>query len=611
MNQRARNSMGSQLLLIASLVVLAACSDSGGGSDPAKLGSLADVPDAIQRVEAPETGVSLGWGWDKANHEPIPTICVEFVEAEEPAQTRYMNMKEVSDSYEMMQSMGMSASASVKTIGIKAEGKASFAKSVEMSSSSSTFVLTAEVQNGVRYAAPMPRDGAGGIDESRLTQRGGLGGEIRLTRAALALADDKDKTEFKRMCGTSFVSAIYGGARLTAVLTREASNMTEKESMSASMSASGWGAEVKGEVTQAGRRTSSTEGYDLTIFQTGGSGDSIPANQDDLLDKLDTISLQAYTSPKDFSIAITPYELLSNWPSAGLHDPESEFDELASYWGAYNTLYDEIQNILDEPERFAPVGIDATGCVTVFNPVKAEPTKDSVLMQKLLTATQNLTNSIPETPEVKEENWREMADYLQRTASLRRSLRGALGEAQSGEAALAMNNNIAALKTAQDRILANLREIEGIARDCVSKSDTCEFDALDYRSPYAYRAQLLPPNGFAYTADDIIKLQVSDIVKRRCAESPNNAGCITNDEIDLLRSRIGMTPVYQENDADLYGKLVELASDEQYAARQACADGRPGTPAISVEPVMKRELSDDADPTDGVVWVNTAARLGE
>lgn len=607
MKLRTPITMGSRLLLLASLVTLAACIDSDAKNDPAKLGSLADVPDAIQRVHAPETGVSLGWGWDKANHEPIPTICVEFVEAEEPAQTRYMNMKEVSDSYEMMQSMGMSASASVKTIGVKAEGKASFAKSVEMSSSSSTFVLTAEVQNGVRYAAPIPYDGAGSIKESRLTQRGGLDGEIRLTRAALALADDKDKTAFKRMCGTSFVSAIYGGARLTAVLTKEASDMTEKESMSASMSASGWGAKIKGKVEANGTRTSSTDGYELTIFQTGGSGDSIPATQKDLLDKLDTISLQAYTSPKDFSIAITPYELLSNWPSAGLRDPESEFDELASYWGAYNTLYDEIQSILDEPEKFAPVSIDATGCVTVFNPVKAEPTKDSALMQKLLTATLNLTNNVPDNPEVNEKNWREMASYFQRSANLRQSLRGVVGEAQIGEAALAMTDNIATLKTAQDRILADLRKIEGIARDCVSKSDTCDFDVLDYRSPYAYRAQLLPPNGFAYTADDIIKLQVSDIVKRRCADSPNNAGCITNGEIDLLRSRIGTTPIYQERDPDYYSELIALSSDERYAARQACADGHLGAPAISVEPATKRTLNSDGNQIDGTVWVNTAA----
>ena len=594
-------------LLMALVASTTACNDPGKANDPAKFTSLADVPDSIERVDAPATGVSLGWGWDKANHEPIPTICVEFVEAEEPAQTRYMTMKEVSDSYDMMQSMGMSASASVKTIGFKAKGKASYAKSVSMSASSSTFVLTAEVQNGVRYAAPIPYDIRGQIDESRLTQRGGLEGEIRLTPAALALANDRDKTAFKRMCGSNFVSAIYGGAQLTAVLTKEAKNMSEKESMSAEMSASGWGSKVKGSVNAEGERTSSTESYELTIFQTGGSGDSIPATQEDLINKLDTISLQAYTSPKDFSIAITPYELLSNWPSSGLSDRETEFDELASYWGAYNTLYDEIQSILDEPESYAPVAIDANGCASVYNPVQERPSENKALMKRLLKATQTLVDGIPLAPETQQENWRELAEYIRESEALRRSLRSTVGEAQSSEAIQARASNIANLKVAQDRVLRDLRRMEDIARDCVSKSDTCDFDILDYRSPYSYRLQLLPPNGFASSAEDIIKLQVSDAVKRRCTDSPNNAGCITNADIDLLMSRVGMTPVYQDREPDYYQELLALSGDELYTSRQQCSNNEQGAPAISVEAPRKRQLIADDDAKDGVIWVNKAA----
>ena len=65
-----------------------------------------------------------------------------------------MTMHEVSDSYDLMQRLGMSAEASVKTIGFEASGKASFARDRHVSRFASNFVMNASVENGVRYAAP-------------------------------------------------------------------------------------------------------------------------------------------------------------------------------------------------------------------------------------------------------------------------------------------------------------------------------------------------------------------------------------------------------------------------------------------------------------------------
>jgi len=548
------------------------CSDTETDEDNAEI-TIVDVPDAIEIVEAPKTGVSLGWGWNKADHEPIPTICVEFVMGEEPAQTRYMTMSEVTDSYEVMRSLGMSAEASVKTIGFEAKGKAAFAKSVNLKSDSSTFIMNAEVRNGVRYTAPVPRDVRGGIDESRMTYRGGLSGQIRLTPEALRLAEKSDRTDFKRMCGTSFVSAIYGGAKLTAVLTTETSDRSEKETLSASMSGSGWGARFEANVNSTQSTDQSQSRFELSVFQTGGSGDAIPVSKQDLLGKLNSISQEAYSAPKDFDIAITPYEILSNWPKKGLVDRETEFDELASYWGAYNTLYDEIQTILDSPSDYAAVKIDGQGCVTVVNSVDVPGTVDKKAIEDLRQRIiQEYTGNVL-SGGIDPDRIQAYLDEMEALASPPPTVQ----EADN-------RDNLAVLRRVQDEVLAALRQMEGVARECVSKSDVCEFTAADYRSPYAYRLQLLPPDDYVKSSGELIDLFVADPAKRRCSISPNNAGCISNADVDDWHAKVGLTAVHESEQPVLYARLETLLDDADAGDRMLCGDGTRAAPRVSAEP---------------------------
>ncbi|MDJ0759626.1 MAG: hypothetical protein QNJ19_09505 [Woeseiaceae bacterium] len=335
----------------------------------------ADKADPITIVDAPLTGVSLGWGFSKSNNEPIPTICVEFVEGREPAQTKYMTMSEVSDSYELMQSLGMSAEASVKTMGYKAKGKAAYAKSVNITGFSSNFVLNAVVENGVVFAAPKPARSA--VESGASGPRGGMSGQIRLTPEAARLANTPAR--FVERCGDSFVSAIYGGAKITAVLSIQQSSHSEQEKLSASMSGSGWGARFEGKVNAQSTSDSASNRMDLSMFQTGGSGDSIPVSKEQLLAKMDVLATEAMVAPKDFHIALTPYEVLFNWPDKEIPHPASEFDELASFWGAYNTLYDEIQAVLDAPDTFSLIGVDDNNCVSLS--ITDEDAKRAKLME--------------------------------------------------------------------------------------------------------------------------------------------------------------------------------------------------------------------------------------
>jgi hypothetical protein len=130
------------------------------GPAPAADAGTATLPGLARKnvqpvtVNYPESGVDLGWCWDTEEGVPRPSVCVEFSIAEDKGQTKYMTITEVTDSNELMQSMNMSAAASVKTVAYKASGKASFAMNTRINSFSSNFVLNVSIDNGVRYAAP-------------------------------------------------------------------------------------------------------------------------------------------------------------------------------------------------------------------------------------------------------------------------------------------------------------------------------------------------------------------------------------------------------------------------------------------------------------------------
>ncbi len=308
-------------------------------------------------VDYPDTGVDLGWGWDSEQGVPKPSVCIEFSIANDKGQTKRLSVSEVSDSYEVMKSMGLSAAASVKTIGYQASGKASFAKDTKVSGYSSNFVMRASVDNGVRYAAPIGEN----IRASDSNENGELradSGAIRLTTQALKLAQRKDLNAFTNVCGDSFVSALYGGAELTGVISIKTNSRQESQKASASFSGSGWGVDVNGKATSSAFSDFKSEQMSLSFFQTGGSRDKIPASKEDFLDKLDTLSAEAEDAPKFYRVSLLPYTALENWPEKEIFVATAELDQLAGYWGDYDTLYTELDEVLQNPEQFCTL----TGC---------------------------------------------------------------------------------------------------------------------------------------------------------------------------------------------------------------------------------------------------------
>ncbi len=521
------------LLVFAWLVCLAGCqpapedddgsssstSDSGDSGRDVTLSSSRQLT-ATEVLPVPETGIQLGWGYNQLDASPVPKQCVVFTPAEEPAQTRTMSMKEVTDTYELQQRMKVSAEASVKSMGVEGKGKASFAKNVNLSGSSIHFLLDASVDNGVRYAAPA----------AEFRNSAGRGPSIRLTDDAVRLAGKPD--EFLRQCGTGFVSAVYSGASINAVISITTTSSSEKQDIRAEVQAKGWGATASGSMHQGTSTTASTNDRSMTVLMVGGRGDSIPKDQKELEAILETLSYSAYEAPKDFRMAVTPYESLSNWPQDKVLGEDSmELEQLAGLYGDYTTLYDEIEYILRHPELYTAIRAVET---TTGEGEEA-------------TTSRSLTQA----PLVSDEGGDKEMRYLE---------------------------------TLQDYVQQSLRELEAFAIECLATEanlgdgKSCLFDETSYIESYAIRSQLplmfpvtdsTPTTSSADCSDDsgaekaicerAVKLNqltaalaqedgLDDLVaerwilsksRSRCRLNITDIGCLSNAEARGFRARVG------------------------------------------------------------------------
>ena len=497
--------------------------------------------DSTVVVEVPDTGIHLGWGWNTFDAESVPTICVDFVEGREEAQTQYMTMHEVADSYELMRHLGVSAEASVKSIGFEASGKASFAKNLNVTGFSSSFVLQATVDNGVRFAAPLP------LPETKAQEgvaligpRGGNRGSIRLTKDALAVARRGDMREFKRQCGNAFVSAIFSGAKLTGLLTVQARSQTEQEEVAAELTGTGVGLRLRAALVTGSKTTAGSKQVDVSAFLTGGKDVKIPASRNELLAALDILSRIASGAAKDFHMAVTPYEALSNWPAQDITGEPGEFDQLASIWGAYNTLYDEIEHILERPHEFVGATVDARGAVSWTSaPCPPPPAKPGDTGPRLLSPEQLLR-----------------------------------------------------LEAVQDEVFDGLERLRLRAQECTASAEACTFAEDAFRSPYAYRIQLpLPCALEKRDAETLVEYYVRDPAKRRCEIGTDNPGCLRNDEIRGWQAKAGMEVVVLGDMEALRAAAGRLASDKSVAFSV-----EPGYPALWYNPAHKAAVMKIVDP---------------
>ncbi len=331
-------------------------------------------------VEAPEV-VELAWGWSHARAEPIPTVCIDYGVDRRTAQTSDIEITEVRDSYALAKALNVSSSVSVKGVGYQVSGKASFARNTNVSSSSVTFLVNAEVLNGAEYVRP-PEEGPGGIV-----------GAVRLTEAAAALAL-RDIERFQAVCGEGFVSATISGARAYLLAETETASRSERQAVRASVKGSGWGATASAAAGHTSTAETQSLNRNLTFYQQGGAAipdapagatglaeavaaqASLPKDAGEAIERITQLPVAAASAGKIFELQITPYQVLENFPRGeDLLAADDEHEEIAADWGAYQTLYADLKAVLETPaaylgpiRRRAGEGVGAT-CVLQMTPL--------------------------------------------------------------------------------------------------------------------------------------------------------------------------------------------------------------------------------------------------
>ena len=343
-------------LLLAACADPVAPSDSGAGDGTKPRAAAFAMGDATRIVEAGSAGVQLGWGWNSLTDTPVPNLCIEFSENSHLAQERSVTIREVTDQSDLMQELDMTASMSVNAIGASVSGKASFAKNIKVNSFQSTYVLDGRVDNGIVFVGPKPSlpdeiARAEAAVPENANRPSWPSGSVRLTEAARALAKNNPAT-FRRQCGDSYVASIFSGARLYAVITYATRSQSERRKISAEISASGWGASADASANSASSKASVSSDQSIRVFQSGGRGGVIEVDKAGIAKMLQQLPESAASAGKITRLSVIPYQQLPDWPGGEMAPSAAELEQVVDLWGAYRTLYNDIQVALDEPGLF-------------------------------------------------------------------------------------------------------------------------------------------------------------------------------------------------------------------------------------------------------------------
>jgi hypothetical protein len=153
-------------------------------------------------------------------------------------------------------------------------------------------------------------------------------------------------SKFKLACGDAFVYSIRQGAEITALVTFKTTERKDQEEISASMKGSGWGVTAEGSFANKMKSMESNSQLNITYHQTGGSGDPLPTNRDQISKALSALPASAKKAPYNYKITVLSYDRLINWGSNDIAVEVTPFDALAKEYGKWVTLFEDIGYVL-------------------------------------------------------------------------------------------------------------------------------------------------------------------------------------------------------------------------------------------------------------------------
>ncbi|MEM6311936.1 MAG: hypothetical protein AAF754_18040 [Pseudomonadota bacterium] len=513
-----------------------------------------DTSDDIESsftIDAPEV-VELGWGWSLSRNEAVPTECVLFEVQGSEAQTSNIKISEIRDTFALEKEMNISASVSVKGVGYKVSGKASFAKKSKISTNSVTFLINAEVMNSARFAAPTR---AGGYPTAA----------VRLTNRARDLAL-RDIDLFKNVCGEGYVSATINGARSYLLATTKTSSQEDRATVRAEVEGEGWG--VKAKAAMSGSENSKTENFqrDMTFFQQGGSATqssttvtaALPSNADEAIERIKALSLAASEAGKLLEIQVTPYQMLANFPrDEDLLADEEEQEEIAGAASAFTALYQDIAEALADPDGYSvPTVTCDEDCSVTLQPLAGNTNAIRMLedMQDIAVLEQRKLQLGAQACISAEEDCSFNESALRSPYALRASMPLPTPEATLTdydtqavqEDADGDGNVTAAEKTAAEKEQAELEDLKTRG-------------APDLRDHYT--------------------IHLRDPASGRCGYGADTPGCVTNAELRDWHARAGLTSAIVPDSGAAKTALEGCAT---YDASKAVDEGDPGNDVLQV-----------------------------
>lgn len=388
-----RSSTGPSTTLAAMAVFLAAgpalAQEQETAARPETTGYRAGT---VQEVGIPVSGVELGMGWDSRRGEVVPNRCVEFAPVQTRGQATRLHLTEVSDQSELMQTLNVNASVSVRTIFASGSAQASFAKSSKVKASSTNLVLQATIDNGVLFAGPKRMPDRARYANPQFGERGEPAPDAgwRQWAADAGTSDLHSLTfrpwadtflqamnaaDFRRHCGDSFVASIQSGAELLGLITFSASSAAEARKISASVKADFGIVQASAKATEANNSSRESSDLEVTVSQIGGSGGPIATSRADLVEKLKLLAMDAAMAPKFHSMQVVSYDSLADWPAGlALTASTGSLEAIADTYWFLGSYYDLLEEIIAEPEAYSY----ATGLI----PSELRDLQDAVLEQR-------------------------------------------------------------------------------------------------------------------------------------------------------------------------------------------------------------------------------------
>lgn len=330
--------------------------DRNGNGRPSKAVDRS-IPER-RYASIPESGVELGMGWNSLRGEIVPNFCMDFAPVRSPGQEIEVDIHEVSDQSEIMDSLNVSAEVAVKTMFASGGAKANFARESKVSSNSTTLLLHAVVEDGVLFMGPphapaATRSGFPAVEPAQLfsaeKQRSGPT-VLEFSPEVKAYAENPDK--FRDMCGDYFVSAVFGGAELIATLTFTANSEASSQDISAAVQAQ-YGA-ISASVAAEKKNSASEQSTDfrLNFVQVGGGPGMIPMSKDGLEQKLRELSIEAHNNPKLHTMELRSYREVAGADGLVFSSKDKEFEVIADYYWLLTSLYTDLAEVLNAPQNY-------------------------------------------------------------------------------------------------------------------------------------------------------------------------------------------------------------------------------------------------------------------